>query len=399
MPPINKDQIIWKVDDVAAHAGDEVKVQVKVMDPNAKKLLVSGAEMTIELSDGFTFVDASGSELYAPGTLRWNADTNEFAFGNADGIAVASEDGGIVLEFTVKVPDDAAVGKYPVDLTITYVSGEKGEKYTNNNVVAVDGSINVLPPDEPLPDWGDPEVYAEIETQVGFYFSHDNGERDGKQIGGFNKKQVTSLKLYNRFVDEDGNVLLEKEVDSSLDNINYNGLTPQKVYSEDRLNFTYDKDVQVYYMGKDNEGNDKNIALVDKDGNPLYITAYIGLKGDITLDNIVNGSDATYALQYYTVLNSGTGTLDPRTVIATANPLVTNGDDNLDHLAVFLADVTENEYGEDNWMLRKQDRLFNGTDATLILQYYTLLNSGGLKDPQECWNKVVPNRFGDIAAN
>ena len=76
--------------------------------------------------------------------------------------------------------------------------------------------------------------------------------------------------------------------------------------------------------------------------------------------------------------------------------LVKTGDDNLDHLAVFLADVTENEYGEDNWKLRKQDRIFNGTDATLILQFYTLFNRGDNPDAQDCWNTIVPNRFGDI---
>ena len=366
------------------------------MDPNAKKLLISGADFTIEPANGFVITDANGSQLYSPGNLSWNPDTNEFSFSNGAGKAVASEDGGIVMEFRVKVPDDAAVGKYPLDLTIKTVYDENGKAYENNNVVAMDGSIEVLPVTDPLPEWLNDDTYAEIETQVGFYFSHDNGERDGKQIGGFNKNQVTSLKIYEHWVDEDGNdmgTLLKKNV--SIDNINYNGLTPQKVYSKDRLNFTYDKDVQVYY-----QDGDKNIALKDKDGNPLYITAYIGVKGDITLDNIVNGSDATYALNYYTHINSNVSAIDPRTIIATANKLVTNGDDNLDHLAVFLADVTENEYAEDNWKLRKQDRLFNGTDATLILQFYTIFNSGlEQKDAQECWNVVVPNRFGDASAN
>ena len=202
-----------------------------------------------------------------------------------------------------------------------------------------------------------------------------------------------SIKLYDVYVDEKGNeVEVIERTGVSLDNINYNGLTPQKVYSEDRTNFTYDKDVQVYY-----QDGETNLALVDKEGNPLYITAYIGVKGDITLDNIVNGSDATYALVYYTTINSGVTAVDPRTVIATANKLVTTGDDNLDHLAVFLADVTENEYSEDNWKLKKQDRIFNGTDATLILQFYTVFNSGEKQDAQVCWNTVVPNRFGDAA--
>ena len=384
---LNDGQIIWKVDDVEAKAGETVKVQVKVQDPNATKLLISGADFTIVPGEGFVITDANGSELYAPGKLVWNPDTNEFHFSDGSGKAIPSEDGGLVLEFFVKVPDDAQPGEYPIDLTIKAVAGENGEEYTNNNVVAVDGSITVLPAGIKLD-----RTYAEIETQVGYYFSHDNGERDGKQIGGFNKSQVLSIKLYDVYVDENGNeVEVIERTGVSLDNINYNGLTPQKVYREDRTNFTYDKDVQVYY-----QDGETNLALVDKAGNPLYITAYIGVKGDITLDNIVNGSDATYALMYYTTINSGATAVDPRTVIATANKLVKTGDDNLDHLAVFLADVTENEYGEDNWKLRKQDRIFNGTDATLILQFYTLFNRGDNPDAQDCWNTIVPNRFGDI---
>ena len=385
---LNKDQIVWKVEDVTAKAGETVKVQVKVEDPNATKLLISGADFTIVPGEGFVITDATGSELYAPGKLVWNPETGEFHFSDGTGKAVPSEDGGLVLEFFVKVPDDAEPGEYPIDLTIKAVAGENGEEYTNNNVLAVDGSITVLPSEIKLD-----RTYAELETQVGFYFSHDNGERDGKQIGGFNKNQVLSIKLYDVYVDEDGNeVEVVERTGVSLDNINYNGLTPQKVYSEDRTNFTYDKDVQVYY-----QDGETNLALVDKDGNPLYITAYIGVKGDITLDNIVNGSDATYALMYYTKINAGVTAVDPRTIIATANKLVSTGDDNLDHLAVFLADVTENEYGEDNWKLRKQDRIFNGTDATLILQFYTIFNRGEKQDAQDCWNTTVPNRFGDVA--
>ncbi len=67
------------------------------------------------------------------------------------------------------------------------------------------------------------------------------------------------------------------------------------------------------------------------------------LLGDVTLDGIINGSDATFALQAYTLVNSGL-------------------DDGLTDLQFNVADVTG-------------DGILTGSDATIILNYYTYLSS------------------------
>ena len=171
-----------------------------------------------------------------------------------------------------------------------------------------------------------------------------------------------------------------------MDKINYHGLTPASVYSEDRTNFTYDHDVQVYY---------DDLALVDKDGKPLYITAYIGVKGDANLDNVCDGSDAADVLSYFArvgALPDGGSYLD---VQLSSSPLVTSGSDPLEELACFLCDVTEDEWGETNYNLSKINRTIDGTDAGAILYYYGLAGMGGGPSVYyECWNKACPNRFG-----
>ncbi len=65
--------------------------------------------------------------------------------------------------------------------------------------------------------------------------------------------------------------------------------------------------------------------------------------GDVTIDGIINGSDATFALQAYTLVNSGL-------------------DDGLDDIQFKAADVTG-------------DGIITGSDATIILNYYTYLSS------------------------
>ena len=103
--------------------------------------------------------------------------------------------------------------------------------------------------------------YAVIETEAGFYFSHDDGTDQGGNSGGFRRTQVKSLKIIDVF--KDGTEV--ERTDVSMEFINFNGLTPEDVYSAREhsssttsLNdFKYD--ISVYYG---------DMALRDKDGKP-----------------------------------------------------------------------------------------------------------------------------------
>ena len=240
-------------------------------------------------------------------------------------------------------------------------------------------------------------VYYTIETVAGYYFSHDTGVRGNGEAGGFDKNQVVKITKYTK--DKNGNIIAINDLD--LANVNYNGYTPNKAYI-DRFgdpaqnptdqtlanfadNFAYD--IPVYY------GSDQ---LVDENGQPLTVKAYIGVKGDTNLDFIVDGRDATATLTYYARVSTDNYT-EADTPISPA-PFITGADDPLDDLAAFLSDVDTNEWDKDNWKIAREDRILDGRDATNILTYYARASAGdgeyaGL-DAQELWNTVVPNRFG-----
>ena len=233
--------------------------------------------------------------------------------------------------------------------------------------------------------------YAVIETQVGNYFSHDDGRRANGQVGGFNKNQVKSLKIFDVY--EDGTEVERSAIDMSL--INFNGETPFTMYNSRTHvpkkttidDFKYD--VPVYYQ---------DMALTDKDGNALTVTAYIGVKGDATLDNMVDALDASAALRYYASLSTNDRTPYDVVLQNTAAGLkVSSPTDELDELAAFLADVTENEWGEDNWNKMKGDRYVDSSDASNILAFYARASSSDYNDVStyDIWNEVLGSRrFG-----
>ena len=233
--------------------------------------------------------------------------------------------------------------------------------------------------------------YAIIETQVGYYFSHDNGIRENGKTGGFSKGQVKTLKIFDVY--DDGREVERTSI--NMDLINYNGETPESIYNSRTHvpkvttidDFKYD--VPVYYG---------NMALTDKDGNALTVTAYIGVKGDITLDNMVDAVDASAALRYYSLLSSNGR--EPYDVILQSTKgglAVLSPTDELDELAAFLGDVNVNEWSEDNWNTKKNSRKVDANDASLILAFYAKNSSSDNNDKSvyDIWNEVLGTlRFG-----
>ena len=98
-------------------------------------------------------------------------------------------------------------------------------------------------------------------------------------------------------------------------------------------------------------------------GEPLTIEAYIGVKGDTDLNNIVDSRDSSAILTYYA--NIMTVNYTPETRQLSTSKLVTGPDDKLDNLAALLADVNANEWAEDNWKLTRADRTNLETGAAI----------------------------------
>ncbi|MBO4524433.1 MAG: cellulose-binding protein CttA-related protein [Ruminococcus sp.] len=210
------------------------------------------------------------------------------------------------------------------------------------------------------------KTYASIETEVGYYFSHD----DGTVSGGFKKSQIKTIHIYDLY--DDGHKE-EQTVDTSK--INFNGVTPESAYNSvphvvgtgTVKDFQYS--VNVFY----DDGVNK--VLVDESGSELSITAYIGVKGDITLNNICDAVDASIAQRYYASLSTGATVTDIKCQTASETSgayQVASPVDAFDQLAAFLGDVTEDEYSLVNWQQTKSERVIDAVDASKILRFYAM---------------------------
>ncbi len=234
-------------------------------------------------------------------------------------------------------------------------------------------------------------VYYSIEAVPGYYFSHDDGRHGNDEPGGFAKEQITSITKY--IITEDGKT--SENVD--LSGVNYGGETPNSVYTtrfgdmEVNTNPQYSDfvyNVPVY------NGDE---VLLNQEGKALSVTAYIGVKGDVNLDSIVDGTDASEVLTYYAY--ASTDGTDKETLQLSSSKWVTSGYDDLDDLAAFLADVDTNEWDEINWSVEKQNRKLDAADASAILTYYGYASAADGKygdwSSYDLWNEVCPYRFGE----
>ncbi|MBE6858936.1 MAG: hypothetical protein E7498_05830 [Ruminococcus sp.] len=377
--PVNA--VIWQVESVTAKQGDTVKVPVKLLDFYNSKLPVSGAQFTIDFdTDKFELVGASDKSGAYIADIVYNPATGQYAFANGTGNAVIGTDGADVIVLEFKVKDTCPNGKYNIAIEDLFVSDANGGDITAL-VVTVPGKITVDGSGEG-PEWID--TFAVVEKTHGFYFSHDNGTRNNGEKGGFNPGQITSLKIFNK-ITQDG-ITVDSEwaaEDVDMSKINFGDAVPSTVYDEANTTFKYE--VPVYYGYN---------PLVDRDGNQITVTVYIGVKGDIDLNNKVLANDAAQALAFYTA-SQAIGA-DPAKIQLSESPYVTGADDVLEDFCAFLGDVDVNEWSEDNWKLKKADRKILANDAGAILTFYSESQTPGA-EAQALWDEIVPERYGEIA--
>jgi hypothetical protein len=294
-----------------------------------------------------------------------------------------------------KGPDDKTT-------TTTTVTGSSTSSSTTSTTTATGTVLNVSFTTTanpwgtlPIEEWnktttktGYDKSYATIKTKAGFYFSHDNGVRALGDKGGFDAGQVEELVIYDVY--KDGKIEVRSGLDMSR--VNFGQATPEKVYKTRTHNnakttiddFKYE--VSVMY---------ENMPLVNTSGEALTVPVYIGVKGDINLDNKVNAVDASTALSYYASYQTNGNTKESVICQNDTNGLaVTSPTDMLDHFAAFLGDVDTNEYDPNNWKTMKGDRTVNAVDASYILSYYAEQQTTD-KSANDIWNDVLGTaRFG-----
>jgi len=224
--------------------------------------------------------------------------------------------------------------------------------------------------------------YAEVDSDYAFYYSYEEK---------FNNAQLGFAVLYNVYdliaIDENGEYVLDEngekivvnnevEIEDISGLVDFGDATPANTFNVENTTFRYD--VPLSYFGD---------ALLDEDGNAITAEAYIGKRGDVTLDNIITASDATYMLTAYTKINSVTGAVDANTILFTRDVLTKDPASVLDQFAAFLGDVDCNI--TDNFQATKDQRAIIATDATYILSASVKLNSNYTGTEKALWEEIL----------
>ena len=253
----------------------------------------------------------------------------------------------------------------------------------------------------------------EVTADTGYYLSVQKS---------FNKNQIKSVKLISEVVqmyiydngdyvkNEDGSVKTDvvnaKETKDVTDSVDFGTATPANVFEYKVASFKHDLALYASEDIKDAFGNVitlKDSKIQSADETFPVVTAYVGLKGDANLDFAVDSKDATLVLSWYSA--KATSNLDD---FAKSNPVFSNSnligqynaegtivpnegaDMNLDKLAAFLADVT-NEIDSNNYTMDKIVRTIDSKDASFILAMYSEQSTTTEKGAatRELWNKVL----------
>ena len=253
----------------------------------------------------------------------------------------------------------------------------------------------------------------EVTADTGYYLSVQKS---------FNKNQIKSVKLISEVVqmyiydngdyvkNEDGSVKTDvvnaKETKDVTDSVDFGTATPANVFEYKVDSFKHELSLYASEDIKDAFGNVitlKDSKIQSADETFPVVTAYVGLKGDANLDFAVDSKDATLVLSWYSA--KATSTLDD---FAKSNPVFSNSkligqynaegvivpnegaDMNLDKLAAFLADVT-NEIDSNNYTMDKIVRTIDSKDASFILAMYSEQSTTTEKGAatRELWNKVL----------
>ena len=209
--------------------------------------------------------------------------------------------------------------------------------------------------------------YANVTTQVGYYFNHDDDIHALGDKGGFNPEQVMEIEIFD--ILKIGIKAKNNTIDKNM--INFGKATPKRVYnsrSHDGKSTIEDFKYQIPLMyGVD--------PLVDSNNNTIYATVYIGLKGDAKLDKVVDGGDL---VPVYGIRKSSH--------IPRQNEICFSSDDiGITSLSNFLIDVTEDEYGAYNW--NKTERIIDEEDGELISKFIQEKEKNSNIPDKDIWNK------------
>ena len=230
-------------------------------------------------------------------------------------------------------------------------------------------------------------VNFSVEADPGFYLNIDTE---------FNLNQINTLDYsvdYSEVYYDENDEVVGQSVLQKGEKVDMKGLVefkdePSKVFADTESVNIFSHQIPVYAI-ENIVADDGTViarageAITRIDGSKVSVTAYVGVKGDATLDGIATGDDASATLTYYSKVS--TGAKPEETVFSNEAALM--NDPLLDDFAAFLCDV-DNENDPDNYKKLKPARTIIADDATIILTAYSRFSTGTDAN-RETWNEIL----------
>ncbi|MDE6673123.1 MAG: hypothetical protein K2K16_13195, partial [Ruminococcus sp.] len=220
-------------------------------------------------------------------------------------------------------------------------------------------------------------VTAGEEGEYGFYYSYETE---------FHKEQVKEVAI---------NVIYKDGTEQVLPIAYEFASTPAETFVKYDVDFKYN--ATLVYSGDDIKDVTGKVVLAHGqvlktiDDEDAGVVAYIGYRGDVSLDYLVDAVDATQTQAYYAELSTGK---KPGEVVLSDSKLVESSSSIYDDFAAFLGDVNMTNQKEEivHWRTGKKGRALDAVDGTGILTAYAELS---LKDTpytlgdKELWDAVL----------
>ncbi|MCR5112045.1 MAG: hypothetical protein K6B38_14275 [Ruminococcus sp.] len=399
---ITADQLAQFVDTIGSKSLTEADGTVKATDFNIKAdkngATFVGAFDDAEAEEVKTWVESKGYEYigsYKKITSKLNfKGVNTFDIGDVDvqierilvtNTTTTSE------TTTTSTGTDSTTTSTGTDSTTTSTGTDSTTSSTDTTTSTESTTTTTVTiPDDVVTTSALESVYVDIESTHGFYLNTESAFDKG-QI-----KKATLHAVYGIGYTKDGKTVVVSEFETTedvTDKLGFGTATPANTYNKETTDFHYN--VNVTFEGEtivDKDGKQviaKGTQLRDKDGNVASVEAYIGLKGDANLDNIVDGNDGTAVLSYYakvsTKENKAANTVLSDSTLVNGNPASL-----YDDFAAFLSDVIVDEESPITRFAPKTNRNIDGKDGSTILAYYAKASTKDYKelvtsDPAKLW--------------
>ena len=297
--------------------------------------------------------DANIQELLF--TATWQYDLKNQETWSAEFFGISSDELSFV-DFDMQIAPETSAGIYPINFVVkdsfvvgsTYLTSDDSipdEENPGKYISVYNSLVPTLKPLEIVIAETNPIIQTEVinsESMNCFRYSHDTTD--------FSVEDFLPEIVFRYGEDE-----ITENVSTLLET--FTAGNPESIYSKTPV-VTSENFLTVSGVPLENDAN-QQVAL----------TYYIGQKGDVNRDGVVDAEDATIILIYSAERGAGNDYY-----------LTDNTDNTMENFAYFLGDVNgeSKNSGQDGSEL-------DASDATFILQYSALTGSGHTVD----WNELI----------